>query len=594
MEYVPGEDLAEMMRNRGRAFHPLEVVMWADQILDVLEYLHMREPSVVHRDIKPSNLKLTDRGQIILLDFGLAKGYAGTQETDAESIIGYTPHYAPLEQIQGAGTGTRSDLYSLGATLYHLLTNEKPPDALTRVTEVIGSRPDPLIPASSLNEHVTKELAAILTQALALDTDARLGSATEMRRLLREASTTLSEITVEQAKDSLLPSQKAQLSYWTQFREFLSNRNSSLRTEAPRPQNYLGVWADRNFFRLAAFAHADIRQVGVSLSLNGPKAQARFNKLLEAKEEVESQLGYGLRWDDHQHISRYEIWVVLDDTDPTDPNSQARQYEWLTEKLEGLHRVFTQRFTTLPADDLAAAAASPGPPRHMTGDGHPLILQTSPLDVIARPEPAPFTPAPPSAENAVAHPSGSVQNQSGRRLPGHVAESVEGKSYPRASKWVLIVSVAAVVLFSTILAFMLLRGRSSGLMGGGAQGQATAQPLRDALINIADIKVTGELERPDSSAQLTPNSFIYLLAKINTKGRARVRGRLLVERVAGSRQGADIPGADTTVELLKSGTATFKFASGAGWRRGSYTAEVTLFGERGELKDVRSVSFVIP
>ena len=93
MEYVSGADLSEMMRKKGRAFHPLEVTAWADQLLDALEYLHTREPSVVHRDIKPSNLKLSDRGQIILLDFGLAKG-GEMPGANAESVVGYTLNYA--------------------------------------------------------------------------------------------------------------------------------------------------------------------------------------------------------------------------------------------------------------------------------------------------------------------------------------------------------------------------------------------------------------------------------------------------------------------------------------------------------------------
>src|SRR5918997_4896149 len=74
MEYIPGEDLAEKLKERDGAFTLSEVLNWADQLLDALDYLHTQEPAIVHRDIKPQNLKLTSRGQIILLDFGLAKG----------------------------------------------------------------------------------------------------------------------------------------------------------------------------------------------------------------------------------------------------------------------------------------------------------------------------------------------------------------------------------------------------------------------------------------------------------------------------------------------------------------------------------------
>src|ERR1043165_5799611 len=127
MQYIAGQDLSEMLIARGAPFSESEVVRWADQLCDALDYLHTQDPQIIHRDIKPQNLKLTSRGQIILLDFGLAKGSVGqmTAVTTSASIFGYTPNYAPLEQVQGKGTDSRSDIYALGATLYHLVTNDK-------------------------------------------------------------------------------------------------------------------------------------------------------------------------------------------------------------------------------------------------------------------------------------------------------------------------------------------------------------------------------------------------------------------------------------------------------------------------------------
>src|SRR4029434_4340476 len=74
MQYIPGDDLSEMMARKRGPFPANQVLTWADQLLDALDYLHTQDPQIVHRDIKPQNLKLTSRGQIILLDFGLAKG----------------------------------------------------------------------------------------------------------------------------------------------------------------------------------------------------------------------------------------------------------------------------------------------------------------------------------------------------------------------------------------------------------------------------------------------------------------------------------------------------------------------------------------
>src|ERR1044072_6949343 len=101
MQFIPGEDLFEMQERRNGPFPPDDVLRWADQLCDVLDYLHTQEPQIIHRDIKPQNLKLTARGQVILLDFGLAKGSGGPMSvvTTSASIFGYTPNYAPLEQI---------------------------------------------------------------------------------------------------------------------------------------------------------------------------------------------------------------------------------------------------------------------------------------------------------------------------------------------------------------------------------------------------------------------------------------------------------------------------------------------------------------
>src|SRR5258708_24101566 len=122
MQFVPGHDLAELLELREQSFSVAKVIEWADQLLDALEELHSSDPPIIHRDINPSNLKLTPKGKVLLLDFGLAKGFAGQMSTaDADSrgksIYGYTAHYAPLEQMRGAGTDQRSDLYSLAATL---------------------------------------------------------------------------------------------------------------------------------------------------------------------------------------------------------------------------------------------------------------------------------------------------------------------------------------------------------------------------------------------------------------------------------------------------------------------------------------------
>ena len=190
MEFVAGPDLDDILHAQGKPFSVNVVLRWADQLLDALVYLHNQQPPILHRDIKPQNLKVTGRDQIMLLDFGIAKGSVGLQATNANlSIFGYTPGYAPLEQMQGVGTSERSDLYALGATLYHLLTNITPTDALSRAAAQIQGQPDPLRPAHTVNPAVPLALSTILMDALALDYNKRPASAAILRQKMQTIPT---------------------------------------------------------------------------------------------------------------------------------------------------------------------------------------------------------------------------------------------------------------------------------------------------------------------------------------------------------------------------------------------------------------------
>ena len=186
MEYIEGDDLSEQLENEGKIFSITEVLNWADQLLDALEFLHTQEMPVIHRDIKPQNLKLTSRGQIILLDFGLAKGNPTNPEsaTAAKSVFGYSRNYASIEQIQGSGTDPRSDLYSLSATLYHLLTGVPPVDALTRAMNVLSEKADPLIESNKIRTDLPAGVSRVLHEAMALSANQRPVSAKEMREML--------------------------------------------------------------------------------------------------------------------------------------------------------------------------------------------------------------------------------------------------------------------------------------------------------------------------------------------------------------------------------------------------------------------------
>jgi eukaryotic-like serine/threonine-protein kinase len=207
MQFIPGDDLSEMMTRKRSPFPANQVLTWADQLLDALDYLHTQDPQIVHRDIKPQNLKLTSRGQIILLDFGLAKGQSGeiSRVTTAASIFGYTPNYAPLEQIQALGTDSRSDLYSLGATLYHLITGVKPPDALTRAAAIVNGQADPLLKASEVNPAVAPAVDDVLGKAMAQNREQRYATADDMRKALHGTEQAATVVERGEAQTVLFP-----------------------------------------------------------------------------------------------------------------------------------------------------------------------------------------------------------------------------------------------------------------------------------------------------------------------------------------------------------------------------------------------------
>lgn len=207
MQFIGGKDLGELLSKR-QNFSPEFILKWANQLLDALEYLHTQTPPVLHRDIKPPNLKLTANGQIILLDFGLAKGKAGQQTTvmTSQTLVGYSLAYSPLEQILKVDeraavllsyqhpekvrnaiekpVDARSDLYALGATLYHLVTGVMPLDALQRALPVWSGQPDPLRPAHVINKNVSPAVSKVLAEAMNLDSEHRPPSAAKMREQL--------------------------------------------------------------------------------------------------------------------------------------------------------------------------------------------------------------------------------------------------------------------------------------------------------------------------------------------------------------------------------------------------------------------------
>jgi serine/threonine protein kinase len=180
MDFIQGEDLRQRMERSG----PLpedEVTLIGIAVCDALAYLHTRRPPIIHRDLKPGNIKINPEGQIVLVDFGLAKILVDKQVT-ITGARAMTPGYSPPEQYGTARTDARSDIYSLAATLYASLTGIIPEDSLARAT---GNAV--LTPIRQLDPRINRKLATAIEKALELDPVARYQTAEELKSSLLDA-----------------------------------------------------------------------------------------------------------------------------------------------------------------------------------------------------------------------------------------------------------------------------------------------------------------------------------------------------------------------------------------------------------------------
>lgn len=185
MDYIEGEDLRERMDRMG-ILPENEILVIGSAICDALTYMHTRKPPVLHRDIKPGNVKITPQGEIFLVDFGLAKVLQAGQQTSTGARA-MTPGYSPPEQYGAARTDHRSDIYSLGATVYAALVGIIPEDSLARTMEQTE-----LTPVRKRNPKISRRTAVAIEKALEVHPDDRFQTADDFKQALSlDRSTTL-------------------------------------------------------------------------------------------------------------------------------------------------------------------------------------------------------------------------------------------------------------------------------------------------------------------------------------------------------------------------------------------------------------------
>jgi beta-lactam-binding protein with PASTA domain len=184
MEYLNGPTLKDEITSRA-PLPEAEVVNWAVQALDALEFAHRQ--GVVHRDIKPHNMVLTDEGRLKVTDFGIARAANVQQMTEVGSIVG-TAQYLSPEQARGLDVGPQSDLYSMGIVLYEMLTGELPFTGDSAVEIAMKQVSDPPPSIRKQNRLVSEGLEQVVMRSLSKDATLRHRSARQMADELRRVS----------------------------------------------------------------------------------------------------------------------------------------------------------------------------------------------------------------------------------------------------------------------------------------------------------------------------------------------------------------------------------------------------------------------
>jgi len=180
MDYIEGMNLQESLESHGKPLPESEVVRIALVICDALQYLHSRTPPIIHQDIKPANLIMTPEDDVILVDFGLANPYERGKVV-GNLLQGVTAGYSPIEQY-GSDTDVRSDLYALGATMYTLLTDVRPLEAVERA---VGE--DELQQIRQINPAISQPIQDAIEKAMAVKAEDRFGSVKDFQNKLFEA-----------------------------------------------------------------------------------------------------------------------------------------------------------------------------------------------------------------------------------------------------------------------------------------------------------------------------------------------------------------------------------------------------------------------
>ena len=251
MDFIEGQTLEEYLEQKGGGPLPVDqVITWAEQLCDVLNYLHSHQPPIIFRDLKPANVMISDSGHVYLIDFGIARFFKPGKQHDTVALG--SPGYAAPEQYGKAQSTPRSDIYSLGALLHHLLTGVDP-----------SEQPFFFRDASQINPAIDPAFDTLLKQMLAMDSDRRPASAQEVLNALKGAANNQSRSTSRPLGSTQDPLLDQAYKLYTQKRldEAIALYNKALKANNTNPLGWQGYGLSQrlkglNQDALSSFEHA--------------------------------------------------------------------------------------------------------------------------------------------------------------------------------------------------------------------------------------------------------------------------------------------------------------------------------------------------
>jgi serine/threonine-protein kinase len=191
MDYVEGDNLETILTNNKGPLPSEQSLTWIRQVCDALIYIHNQNPPIIHRDVKPANIRITPQGNAVVVDFGLAKAFDVGAKTSM-GARGLTPHFAAPEQYGTGGTDAQSDIYSLGVTLYCMLTYRVPPDSV----EIMVGNAKPPPPAKTISGNISESISDALQCAMQIRRTERYKSVSDFKNALSAEQKSFAQVKV--------------------------------------------------------------------------------------------------------------------------------------------------------------------------------------------------------------------------------------------------------------------------------------------------------------------------------------------------------------------------------------------------------------